>query len=646
MLMIEDLDIGADARVAADFGDTADFEDARRGFIGSVEPGVVRTADSRVIWDNDAYAFLFGDCPETANPSLWRQSRLVATQGLFQVTEGIYQVRGLDLSNMTLVEGERGVIVIDPLISTETAAAALALYRRHRGDRPVTAVIYTHSHVDHFGGVRGVTDAAAVAAGRVPVIAPQGFLEHAVAENVFAGPAMGRRAAYMYGATLPKGPAGQIGAGLGMATSTGTIGLIAPTTDIVSTGQEETFDGVRMIFQLTPGSEAPAEMNFFFPDRRALCVAENACHTLHNVLTLRGALVRDPHLWARYLTETIQLFADGADVIFASHHWPTWGRKQGLEFLSGQRDVYAYLHDQTLRLMNKGYTGSEIAEMLTLPPALDRQWHTRGYYGSLSHNVKAVYQRYMGWFDGNPAHLWEHPPAEASRRYVEFMGGADAVLAKARQSMAAGDLRWVVQVVNHVVFADPDNADARELQALALERLGYGSENGTWRNFYLTGASELRGSEGGSGEGQWRGNRAAGGERRVGGTPSVTSPDMMVALTAEQVFDALAVRIDGPRAAATRLLLGWELTDTGERFTLLLANGVLTTMRGDAPGGEQPAATISLTRQAFVRVLTGQATVPELLEAGQVRVDGNHDPFGMLMSLLDEPDNQFAIVTP
>jgi alkyl sulfatase BDS1-like metallo-beta-lactamase superfamily hydrolase len=367
-------------------------------------------------------------------------------------------------------------------------------------------------------------------------------------------------------------------------------------------------------------------MNFFFPDRRALCVAENACHTLHNVLTLRGALVRDPHLWARYLTETIQLFADDTDVVFGSHHWPTWGRKQGLEFLSGQRDVYAYLHDQTLRLINKGYTGSEIAEMFTLPPALDRQWHTRGYYGSLSHNVKAVYQRYMGWFDGNPAHLWEHPPAESSRRYVEFMGGADAVLAKARQSMAAGDFRWVVQVVNHVVFADPDNADARELQALALERLGYGSENGTWRNFYLTGASELRG--------------------QLAGTPSVASPDMMAALTAEQVFDALAVRIDGPRAAATRLLLGWELTDTGERFALLLANGVLTTMRGDAPGGEQPAATISLTRREFDRVLAGRATVPELVETGQLRIEGNHDSFGVLISLLDEPDNQFAMVTP
>jgi alkyl sulfatase BDS1-like metallo-beta-lactamase superfamily hydrolase len=608
-----------------------DAADARHGFIAALDPAVIRAADGTVIWDNDAYSFLGADCPDTANPSLWRQSGLTAAQGLFEVVPGIYQVRGLDLSNMTLVEGDRGVIVIDPLISTECAAAALGLYRRHRGERPVTGVIYTHSHVDHFGGVRGVADAAEVASGQVPVLAPEGFLEHAVAENVFAGPAMARRAAYMYGAALPKGPAGQIGAGLGMTASTGTIGLIAPTVHITATGQEETVDGVRIVFQLTPGTEAPAEMNFLFPGKNALCVAENATHTLHNVLTLRGALVRDPHIWARYLTETITMFADRADVVFASHHWPTWGRDNLLAFLSGQRDVYAYLHDQTMRLMNKGHTGTEIAETLTLPPALEAQWHTRGYYGSYSHNIKAIYQRYMGWFDGNPAHLWEHPPAGASHRYVDYMGGSDAVLARARQSLADGDLRWVVQVVNHVIFADPSNSEALELQATALEQLGHGSENGTWRNFYLTGASELRGN--------------------LAGTPSVTSPDMMAALTTEQLFDALAVRIDGPRAAGTRLVIGWHITDeqgtgAGESWTLLLANGVLTPIRGDAPGGEQPGLTIAIARPVLDQIITGQATVPSQAGAGRISIAGDPQLLTQLMSLLDQPDNNFAIVTP
>jgi alkyl sulfatase BDS1-like metallo-beta-lactamase superfamily hydrolase len=599
--------------VAANRAD-ADMTAARRGFIGALDPGVVRAADGTVVWDNDAYAFLDGECADTANPSLWRQSQMVAQQGLYEVVPGIYQVRGLDLSNMTLVEGDKGVIVIDPLVSAECAAAGLALYREHRGDRPVTGVIYTHSHVDHFGGVRGVLD------GDVPILAPTGFLEHAVSENVYAGTAMARRSAYMFGAALPKGPEGQIGAGLGMTASTGSVGLVPPTIDIARTEQEETIDGVRMIFQLTPGTEAPSEMNFFFPDHGALCMAENACHTLHNVLTLRGALVRDPHIWARYLTEAIGMFADRTDVVFASHHWPTWGRAEVLAFLSGQRDVYAYLHDQTLRLLNQGYTGIEIAEMLTLPPALDEQWDTKGYYGSVSHNIKAIYQRYMGWFDGNPAHLWEHTPVDASKRYVEFMGGADAVLAKARQSLADGDLRWVVQVVNHVIFADPSNAEARELQAQAYEQLGYGCENGVWRNFYLTAARELRG--------------------QMAGTPTTAAtPDMLAALTNEQLFDSIAIRVDGPRAADTRLVIRMEID--GDAYTLLLANGVLSYMHGDAPGGERPGATLTLTRQELEQLITGQATVP-----GQVSATGDPRLLTTLMSLLDKPDPDFAIVTP
>ena len=607
--------------------DGQDFADADRGFIARLDPCVVRDDAGRVVWDNDAYAFLAEECPTTADPSLWRQSRLVAKQGLYEVVPGIHQVRGLDLSNITFVEGERGVIVIDPLISAEVAAAALALYREHRGDRPVTAVIYTHSHVDHFGGVRGVVDPAEVAVGRVPVIAPVGFLEHAASENVMTGTAMSRRAGYMYGAALPKGPDGQIGCGLGMSTSLGSVGLIAPTLDITATGQQEVVDGVRMVFQLTPGSEAPSEMNFHFPELRALCVAENACHTLHNVLTLRGALVRDPSAWARYLTETVRLFAADSDVVFASHHWPTWGQERAVRFLEEQRDAYAYLHDQSVRMINAGLTGAEIAEQLRFPPELERAWHARGYYGTLSHNAKAVYQRYMGWFDGNPAHLWQHPPVEAAARYLDFMGGAEAVLAKARTCFEAGDLRWVAEVVSHVLFAEPDNAEARTLQADTFERLGHGAESGPWRNFYLMGAAELRGG--------------------IIGTPTRSAPDILAALTGEQIFQSMAVGINGPRAAAAgRLLLRWEFTDAGEVWTLLVSNGALTAMAGEAPRGEQPQAMLRLTRTTLNSILGGTTTFPERIVAGDVAIEGDASVLVTFGTLLDRPDRDFAIVTP
>ena len=365
--------------------DTRDFEDADRGFLAALAPGVVHAADGRTVWDNDSYAFLEGEAPETVHPSLWRQSQLVARQGLYEVVAGIYQVRGLDLSNITFVEGDTGVIVIDPLISTETAAAALALYREHRGERDVVAVIYSHSHIDHFGGVFGVTSVEDVEAGKVQVIAPEGFVEHAVAENVYAGPAMGRRAGYMYGAVLARGPQGQVGAGLGQTTSSGEVGMIVPTLEVTTTGETHTVDGVEIEFQMAPGTEAPSEMHFYFPKYRALCMAENATHTLHNLLTLRGALVRDPHVWSTYLTEAIDTFGDRSDVAFASHHWPTWTSDRVVEYLSTQRDLYAYLHDQTLRLLNQGYQGAEIAELIELPPALENAWSTHGYYGSVSH---------------------------------------------------------------------------------------------------------------------------------------------------------------------------------------------------------------------------------------------------------------------
>ncbi|MFI7413841.1 alkyl/aryl-sulfatase [Streptomyces sp. NPDC049627] len=613
-----------------DWDDRTDLENATRGLVGRLDPCIIRDATGSVVWDNERWSFLEQDCPQTAHPSLWRQARLNALDGLFEVVPGVYQIRGFDISNMTLVEGDTGVVVIDPLISEECAAAGLALYRSHRGERPVSAVVYTHSHLDHFGGVGGVVDRAEVTAGRVPVFAPEGFMEHAVGENVIAGPAMLVRAAYMYGRSLPTDPSGMIGFGLGQATSNGRFGLIAPTALITRTGEELVVDGIRMVFQLTPGTEAPSEMNFLLPDHRVLLVAENANHTLHNVLTLRGAEVRDAQAWAGYLTETVQLFADRAEVLIGSHHWPTWGREELTALLCEQRDAYAYLHDQTVRLMNRGLTATEIAEELQeFPGELGSAWHARGYYGSLSHNSKAVYQRYMGWYDGNPAHLWQLPPEDAGRRYVAFMGGTEAVVKKARESFDAGDLRWVAEVLNHVLFADPGHTGARELQAATFERLAHSAENGTWRNFYLCGAQELR--------------QPADVRRTTVGT---SGGAMVPALSTLQIFQSWAVRLDGPAAAAHRLQLRWEFTDTAETWTLLLANGVLTPMRGDAPGGGQSDVVLRLTRAEFNRGLMGTTDFASAVAAGTISVEGDRQALLILLGLLEEPALTFPIALP
>ncbi|MFF1677461.1 alkyl/aryl-sulfatase [Streptomyces sp. NPDC058256] len=603
------------------FEDLTDFENADRGFIAALVPGVVRDGEGRVVYDGDAYGFLEDDCPGSAHPSLWRQARLCARQGLYEVTEGVYQVRGLDLSNMTVVEGERGVIVVDPLISVECAAAALALYREHRGQRAVTGLIYTHSHGDHFGGARGVLPHGTEEG--VPVLAPAGFLEHAVSENVYAGNAMVRRASFMYGDRLPKAPDGQISAGLGTTTSSGTISLIAPTVDITHTGQEETVDGVRIVFQLTPGTEAPAEMNFLFPERRALCMAENATHNMHNILTLRGAVVRDARIWARYLDEAIDFFGDTYDVAFASHHWPTWGRDNVIRFLAEQRDLYAYMHDQTLRMLNNGLTGTEIAEEMRLPPALEQSWHARGYYGSLSHNVKAVYQRYMGWYDGNPAHLWEHPPVELARRYVDLAGGAEWALAKARAYADEGDLRFAATLLNHVVFAEPENTEAKETLAGVYDRLGQGSENGPWRNFYLTAAMELR---------------------KGAGHVSIdtANAEMASALTVSMLLDSLAVRIDGPRAWDDRLTLDLVVIDEQRRHRVNLHNGALTHRAMPVHHTPKPHAglTLILTRAELLGVLAGKGLTG-------IETDGDPELLARLLSYASEPpDKAFPVVTP
>ncbi|MFG3441000.1 alkyl/aryl-sulfatase [Nonomuraea sp. NPDC047897] len=592
--------------------DHDDFADADRGFIARLTPAVVTAADGRVVWDHDAYAFLEEECPGTAHPGLWRQGRLCARQGLYEVTGGVYQVRGLDLSNMTIIEGDTGVVVVDPLLSVECAAAALGLYREHRGDRPVTGVVYTHAHVDHFGGVRGVTG------GGVPILAPAGFMEHAVAEQVYAGPAVTRRSVYMYGQTLDRSPCGQIGAGLGMTTSTGTVSLLPPTLGVARTGQEEVVDGVRIVFQLTPGAEAPAEMNFLLPAHRALCLAENATHNQHTLLPLRGSAVRDARAWARHLTETISLFAGRADVAFASHHWPTWGADTVTRFLAQQRDLYAYLHDQTVRLMNKGLTGPEIAETLRLPPRLERAWHARGFHGSLSHNVKAVYQRYLGWFDGNPAHLWEHPPRGSAIRYVDCLGGGAAVVTLAKGYIGDGDLRFAAQLLNHAVFADEGNKAARDLLAEVYTRLGHGAENGTWRNSYLTGARELA----------------------DGIVPAITAtacPDLAQALRVDQIFDSIAIRVHGPRAWNETVSIDWHLTDLGERHRTTLSNGVF--VHQVDPPDEPVDLTLRLTKAQLIGLLAGRGVEG-------VEREGSIGALQRLVAVLDDPRPDFPIVTP
>lgn len=614
----------AASRAALPFDDVQDFEDVRRGLVSRCEPTAVTDAEGRVVWDAAAYDFLQGEAPDSVHPSLWRQSRLCAEHGLFEVVEGIYQVRGMDLANTTIIEGDEGIVVIDTLLSMETGAAALALYRKHRGDRPVKAIVYTHSHVDHFGGVRGFITDEDVASGGVRVFAPEGFVEHAVSENVYAGTAMARRAGYMYGAALERGPHGQVGTGLGQTVSTGRLTLIAPTDTIAETGHEEVVDGVRMIFQMAPGTEAPSEMHVYLPDLKALCAAENATHNLHNLLTLRGAVVRDPRAWSRYLDEALDLFGDEVEVVFASHHWPTWGNERVVEFLSTQRDLYAYLHDQTLRLLNTGLTGPEIAEEITLPPALENAWNARGYYGSVSHNVKAIYQRYLGWFDGNPSSLWQHPPVARATRYVTALGGVDAVVAQARSALDAGDLRWAAELANHAVFARPEHPAAREVLADAYEQLGYGAENGTWRNFFLSGTTELRHGE--------------------FGTPTATTAmDVISQLTPTMVFDSIAIRIDGPRAWNERFTVMVTVTDTDERFLLRLGNGVLT-YRGVS---RDMAADLSVTarRSALPALASSVLEATALREVG-FEVSGDEGVLARLAAILDSGDPDFSIVTP
>lgn len=616
-------------RGALPFADEGDFADARRGFIAAVPDATVPGSGGRPVWSMKPYAFLDGrSAPPSVNPSLWRQAQLNAIHGLFQVTERVYQVRGMDISNMTIVEGDTGLIVIDPLISTETARAALDLYYANRPRRPVVAVIYSHSHVDHFGGVKGVASEEDVKAGKVAILAPDGFMEHAVAENVLAGTAMGRRAQYQFGPLLPPGDTGQVDTGLGKNVSRGTVSLIAPT-DLVRAGQtQRTIDGVAIEFQLTPGTEAPAEMNLFFPQFKLLDMAENTSHNMHNLYTIRGAEVRDGNAWSRYIGEALGRFGPQAEVLIAQHHWPTWGNAKVRGFLARQRDLYKYIHDQSVRLLNHGYKPDEIAEALKLPPGLDQDWALRGYYGTLSHNARAVYQKYMGWYDANPANLQPLPPVEGAKKAVEYMGGAAAAIARARQDFARGEYRWVASVMNQVVFADPGNAEARALGADALEQLGYQAEAGTWRNAYLYGAYELRN-----------------GTTRL--PPGSIPSDLVRALPMPLVFDAMGVRLNGPKAAGKVMTLVWHLTDTDEHYTLHLENSALTHRAGvPAPGEPAPDAEITLTRATWNAISLKEVGMPMAVMSGRVKIAGSLPKLQELFGLFDDATPQFEIIEP
>jgi len=609
------------------FANRQDFIDAERGFIASLPDATIQNVAGRRVWSMADYAFLEQDtAPASVNPSLWRQSQLNCRHGLFEVVPGIYQIRGFDISNMTLIETDNGVIVIDPLVSAETARAGLDLYREHRGKRPVSAVIYTHSHTDHWGGVKGVMTQDDADSGRVPVIAPEGFVEAIAQENVLAGTAMVRRAQYQFGPLLPKGVKGQVDAGLGKTLSIGSVTLIAPTDLIRRDLETRTIDGVEIVFLMAPDSEAPAEMHMFYPTFKCLNMAENSVHNFHNLLPFRGAEVRDSRAWSRYIDIALATFGDKSEVLIGQHHWPVWGNAALKSYLAKQRDLYKFVHDQTLRLINHGHTPNEIAEMLVLPDSLAQEWYARDYYGTVRHNAKAIYQKYLGWYDGNPAHLDPLPPSDAAKKYVEYIGGFDIALSKARADFDKGDYRWVAEIANHLVFADPANNEARQLAADAYEQLGYLSEAATWRNSYLFAAHELR-----------------------NGVPQITArsgvaPDALAALPLDTFFDLLAVRLNGLKSVGKSAVLNWVFTDTAQTYVLNLENCALTHRSGQRV--THADATLTLTRQTLNAIMLMQTTFPEAVGAGKIAIEGSPAKLLELLSLFDTFSPTFAIVEP
>lgn len=619
----------ANAALAAklDFENRRDFENAVRGHVASLPDGIIATERGTKVWDLNDYDFLDGENDiDTINPSLLRMARLNMANGLFEVCDRVWQVRGLDLANMTIVEGETGVILIDCMTTAEVAAAGLALYRQHRGDRPVKGLIYTHSHVDHYGGAKGVLKQDEIDTGQARVFAPDGFLEAIGGENVLAGNPMSRRAQFQFGGLLRKGPRGQVDAGLGKVTARGTVSLLAPTDVIVEPVERHVCDGVEIDFHLAPGTEAPAEMHMFFPELGVLNMAENATPLLHNFCPLRGSEVRDPRIWSHFLADAVERFGEGTEVLVCQHHWPTWGRDEVRDFLERQRDLYKHIHDQTVRLMNHGWRPAEIAEALDIPPSLQKDWRMRGYYGTVSHNSKAVFQRYLSWYDGNPANLNPLPPVKAARKYVSYMGGAEATLEKARADFEAGEYRWVAQVLYHVLFADPENQGARHLAADAFEQLGYQAESATWRNAYLYAAQELRH-----------------GVVKLPPRP-VLSPDLLGAVATTTLFDFISVRLDPEKALGTKWRINWRLKDRDETVCQTLCNETLTHIMGKQ--ADDADATVETTREVLVGLIVGKASIAEVTGSGALSVSGDTSLLTGLFDMLDSFEMQFDIVTP
>ena len=611
------------------FEDSTDFVNAQKGFIATRENPLIKNEDGSVAIDLKSWDFLDEAAPATANPSLWRQGQLNKIHGLFEVTKGIYQVRGFDISNMTLIASDNGWIIIDPLTSKAASKAALALANKHLGEKPIKAVIFTHSHMDHFGGIRGVVSEEDVSEGRVELIAPEGFFEHAISENVIAGNAMLRRATVMFGGLLPRDGKGMIGNGLGQVVSRGQYGILKPTKVVKETGEKLVVDGVEIIFQNTPEAEAPSEFMFYFPQFKAFCQAEEINHVLHNMYTLRGAAVRNGLKWSKYIDESLQMFGKEVEISFGSHHWPTWGNAAIIDFWKKQRDTYRYIHDETLYLANSGYTMLEIAEQIKLPDELATFFANRDYYGTISHNSKAQYQLYYGWFDGNPANLHALPPVEASMKYVEYMGGADSILAKAQRDYNKGEYRWVGMVLNHLVFAEPQNRPARELLAKAYTQMGYQAESGPWRNFYLTGAFEL----------------LNGINTKVYGSVGEASADILTNMSLETFYDFLAVRMDRSKAKGKKYTFNMVFPDIDETISLYLENQVLHNRLGVL--AENPNATITMNKSTFNEIITKQSSGTKKYLMGEVVIEGNRDDYSDFQSMVEKPfELLFNIVEP
>jgi alkyl sulfatase BDS1-like metallo-beta-lactamase superfamily hydrolase len=615
--------------IAADLPveDGQDLADAQRGFIGTTEHAEVLRPNGHVVWSQRGYGFLDdAQAPDTVHPSLWRQARLNRIHGLFEVTPRIFQVRGFDIANITFIEGDTGLLALDTNSCPETAAASLALYRRFRdpqGQRKLHTVMYSHSHSDHYGGVAGLVTQADVDAGEVCVIAPSGFMHHSVSENVIGGVAMTRRAHFQFGPTLAKGADSQVDAGLGKTVPRSPPSLIAPTMTISEAHEVHVIDGIEIEFQLTPETEAPSEMHFYFPGERALNLAENATHNMHNLCPLRGAQVRDALAWSKYLHVALQRYGKRSDVVLAQHHWPTWGTARVCQFLAEQRDLYRVLHDQTVRLMSHGLKPAEIAEGLTLPEGLAKRWHARGYYGTLSHNVKAVYQRYLSWYDAHPANLHALPPVPAAHKTVEYMGGIDAVLARAQADFDRGEYRWVAEVMKHAVYAHPDHAAARELAAKAHEQMGFQAESATWRNAFLLAAYEYR-----------------------NGPPKPvhqpTGSALVPAMATQLLFDVIAVRVNAPKAGNLAFRMAWHFPDRAEHWLLELSNGALNSMQFDTAQAADVALT--LDRVTLEAILQQRLAPMQAITEGSLRLSGNATLLGSFFGLLDKFAGNFPVV--